>query len=66
MIYIPRSWLKHPDNEERICRIFNECFASDVITSAEREEKNDIPKMLSEMGETEVLRRFENGEIVFS
>lgn len=57
MIYIPKDWLKNPNNEKEIRDLFDEyggCFQFEDNT-----EK--IENRLKELGEYKILEKLKNG-----
>lgn len=67
MVYIPKSWFQNPDNEKQIYELFNEYFPNTCVLSVEDIEKQkEFPDKLKALGELEILKHYENGEIVIN
>lgn len=56
MAYIPRDWIKNPDNEERLHEILD-FLQIDVVTEEIAKQKEALKQEVLEMGETEVYNR---------
>jgi len=64
MVYIPEEWLLDKSNMESVHRLFSEYFPGDILTAGQVEKQKEFPERLRKIGEEEILRRFENREIV--
>jgi len=67
MFFILKSWFRNPSNEEEVYRLFNAYFPNTCALSVEEVEKQkEFPDRLRELGELEILKHYENGEIVMN
>lgn len=67
MFFIQKSWFHNPANEEEVYRLFNKYFPDTCVLSVEEIEKQkEFPQRLKELGELEILKHYENGEIVMN
>lgn len=65
MMYIPSDWIINPQNTEKIHSLAEKCFPSDVVGNME-EKESEFAKKLREMGETKLLKYFEDGKLIIS
>jgi hypothetical protein len=67
MFFIQKSWFHNPDHENQVYELFNEYFPNTCVLSAEEIEKQkEFPDRLKKLGELEILRHYENGEIIMN
>lgn len=67
MVYIPKTWFHDPVNEGEVCRLFDEYFPNTCVLSVDEIEKQrDFPDRLKELGELEILKHYENGDIIMN
>ncbi len=67
MVYIPKQWLHDPENEVKIHQLFEEYFPNTCVLSTEDLEKQkEFPARLEELGELEILKHYEEGDIVMN
>ncbi|MEY8357114.1 hypothetical protein AALB39_27740 [Lachnospiraceae bacterium 54-53] len=67
MFFILKSWFQDPGKEEEVYRLFNEYFPNTCVLSVDEIEKQkEFPNKLKELGELEILKHYENGEIVMN
>lgn len=67
ILHIPREWIKNLENEDKIYKLGDKYFRTDIriIGPEGPVDEVEFRKELIKLGETEVLRRFDNGEIPF-
>ena len=63
MFYIPKKWLKNKDNEHRVHDILNKHLYSDIRFEGEQDPIELVTKELTEIGETVILEKLENGKL---
>ena len=63
MPYIPTDWIINKENESRIHDLLDQ-LDNDIRPVGDRTEENVI-KELEEMGETVIVKKLQEGEIVF-
>lgn len=67
MVYIPKQWLHDPENEVKVHQLFVEYFPNTCVLSTEDLEKQkEFPAKLKELGELEILKHYEEGDIVMN
>lgn len=64
MIYLPDDWIKNKDNTEKVRDILEE-LNEDVITSSYEEMVDMATAKLRNLGETTLVEKLENKEIIF-
>lgn len=65
-MYIPKKWFINPENEREVYELFQEYFPCDVLTEEQVKRQMDLVRELKNIGETEIAKRFLNGEIVIN
>lgn len=67
MVYIPKHWFHNSENEVKVYQLLEEYFPNTCILSTEDLEKQkEFPARLKELGELEILKHYELGEIVMN
>lgn len=67
MIYIPKTWFHNSANEAEVYNLFNEYFPNTCVLSADEIEKQkEFSGRLKDLGELEILKHYENGEIIMN
>ena len=67
MVYIPKQWLHNPENEVKVHQLIEEYFPNTCVLSTEDLEKQkEFTTRLKELGELEILKHYEEGDIVMN